>query len=130
MRLPPPLSRAPEPPEVVLTRIRIVEKPVTFPHDPPISDEAKDLIRSLCTIDRSRRLGNISGGAARVKAHPFFRGTDWDDVLARRRPGPIVPPVRYPGDAQCFDTYAEDDGKRADYTPEMARQYNRYFEDF
>ncbi|EFY93026.1 serine/threonine-protein kinase PRKX [Metarhizium acridum CQMa 102] len=110
--------------------LRIVEKPVAFPHDPPISDEAKDIICSFCTIDRSRRLGNISGGAARVKAHPFFRNVNWDDLLNRRQLGPIVPPIRYPGDSQCFDVYPEDDGRRERYTEEMARQYDPYFADF
>ncbi|KAI9163326.1 cAMP-dependent protein kinase catalytic subunit 3 [Paramyrothecium foliicola] len=109
---------------------QIVEKPVLFPQDPPISEPAKDIIRSFCTIDRSRRLGNISGGAARVKAHPFFDGVNWDDILNRRRRGPITPPVRYPGDAQCFDTYPEDDGKREPYTEDMARRYDQYFQDF
>ncbi|KAK8917273.1 Protein kinase DC2 [Metarhizium anisopliae] len=109
---------------------QIVEKPVTFPHDPPISDEAKDIICSFCTIDRSRRLGNISGGAARVKAHPFFRNVNWDDLLSRRQLGPIIPPIRYAGDSQCFDVYPEDDGRRDRYTEEMAQQYDGYFADF
>ena len=110
--------------------LRIVEKPVTFPQDPPISAHAKDLILSLCTIDRSRRLGNISGGAGRVKAHPFFEDVNWDDLLNRRHRGPIIPPVRYPGDAQCFDTYPEDDGKRDPYSEDMIQRYDHYFEDF
>ncbi|UNI24104.1 Non-specific serine/threonine protein kinase [Purpureocillium takamizusanense] len=109
---------------------QIVEKPVIFPQEPPISPDAKDLIRSFCTTDRSRRLGNISGGAARVKAHPWFADVDWDGLLARRGQGPIIPPVRYPGDAQCFDTYPEDDGRRAQYTDDMAQRYDHYFEDF
>ncbi|KAF7545833.1 hypothetical protein G7046_g9464 [Stylonectria norvegica] len=109
---------------------QIVEKPIVFPQDPPISDDAKDIIKSFCTVDRSRRLGNISGGAARVKSHPFFQDTDWDDVFNRRRKGPIVPPVRYPGDAQCFDIYPEDDGKRDPYHDDMAQKYDQYFKDF
>ncbi|RDA82408.1 hypothetical protein CP532_6873 [Ophiocordyceps camponoti-leonardi (nom. inval.)] len=110
---------------------QIVEKPITFPQDPPISDDAKHIIRSLCTIDRSRRLGNMSGGAALVKDHPFFRNVNWDDVINRRNPGPIIPPVRYPGDAQCFDAYPEDDGEGHDeYTSDMARQYDHCFDDF
>lgn len=109
---------------------RIVEKPVVFPQEPVISDDAKDIIKSFCTIDRSRRLGNISGGAGRVKAHPFFHGVNWDDILNRRHRGPIIPPIRYPGDAQCFDMYPEDDGTRIPYTVEMANKYDRYFEDF
>lgn len=109
---------------------RIVEKPVIFPQEPVISDEAQDIIKSFCTIDRSRRLGNISGGAGRVKAHPFFNGVNWDDMLSRRHRGPIIPPLRYPGDDQCFDQYPEEDGTRIPYTADMANRYDRYFEDF
>jgi len=109
---------------------QIVEKPVLFPVEPRISDEAQDIIRSFCTIDRSKRLGNIQGGAQRVKDHPFFKDVNWDDVYHRRRRGPIIPPVRYPGDAQCFDAYPEDDGKRDEYTGSMAEKYDEYFKDF
>lgn len=109
---------------------RIVEKPVLFPAEPPISLEAQDVIRSFCTVDRSRRLGNISGGAVRVKEHPFFHSVNWDDVYNRRARGPIIPPVRWPGDAQCFDVYPEDDGNREPYTEEMAQRYDKFFTDF
>ncbi|KAK0633205.1 kinase-like domain-containing protein [Immersiella caudata] len=109
---------------------QIVEKPVIFPQDPPISDAAKDIIRQLCTVDRSRRLGNISGGAAKVKAHPFFYGVDWEAIIQRRQRGPIIPPIRYPGDAQCFDIYPEEDVGRDEYTDEMAQRYDGHFKDF
>ncbi|KAK2075312.1 hypothetical protein P8C59_009447 [Phyllachora maydis] len=109
---------------------QIVEKSVIFPQVPAISDAAKDIVRQLCTVDRSRRLGNISGRAGRVKAHPFFAGVDWDAVLQRRHPGPVVPPVRFPGDAQCFDVYPEEDQIRDVYTDDMAAKYDGYFADF
>lgn len=109
---------------------RIVEKPVVFPQDPPISDEAKSIIRSLCVVDRSKRLGNVQGGAQRVKDHPFFRGVDWDAVHDRKYRGPIIPPIRYPGDAQCFDVYPEEDVGHGEYTDELRDQYDRYFEGF
>lgn len=51
-------------------------------------------------------------------------------MFSRRQRGPIVPPIRYPGDAQCFDMYPEDDASRDAYTAEMANRYDRYFEDF
>jgi protein kinase A len=102
-----------------------------FPKEPTLSSAAQDLILSLCNVDRSRRLGNVSGGAARVKAHPFFAPiADWNDVVERRHPGPIIPPVRYPGDAQCFDTYPEDDGTGDAFTDDMADKYDGYFADF
>lgn len=65
-----------------------------------------------------------------MKDHPFFKGVNWDDVYNRKRQGPIIPPVRYPGDAQCFDSYPEDDGKRTEYTGSMAAKYDEFFKDF
>ncbi|KAK7743923.1 cytochrome c oxidase subunit 1 [Cytospora paraplurivora] len=109
---------------------QIVEKPVVFPQEPAISPEAKDIIRSFCNVDRSRRLGNMSGGARRVKEHPFFRGVDWDDVLSRRHRGPIIPPIRFPGDAQCFDIYPEEDASNERYTDDLREKYDDYFKDF
>lgn len=109
---------------------QIVEKPVIFPQEPPISPEAQDIIRSFCNADRSRRLGNVSGGAKRVKEHPFFRGVNWDDVFNRRHRGPIIPPIRFPGDAQCFDIYPEEDATRDKYTEDLREKYDGYFQDF
>ena len=101
-----------------------------FPAEPPISPNAQNVIRSFCTVDRSRRLGNLIGGTQQVKSHPFFEGIDWDALYRRQIRPPIQPNVRFPSDAQCFDVYPEDDGKRDPYTDELARQYDRYFEGF
>ena len=109
---------------------RIVERPVTFPADPPVSDVARDIILSLCTVDRSRRLGNISGGAQRVKEHPFFLGVDWVALYERQSRGPIIPPVRFVGDARCFDIYPEDDVNPDAYTSELEQKYDEFFKDF
>jgi len=109
---------------------QIVSKPVMFPNEPYISDEAKDIINQFCTVDRSRRLGNISGGAARVKDHPFFRGVIWEEVYYRKYQGPIIPPVRYPGDAQCFDLYPDEKEGREPYSSEMRHKWEDHFKDF
>ncbi|RWA11452.1 hypothetical protein EKO27_g3639 [Xylaria grammica] len=109
---------------------QIIEKPVLFPQEPPISPNAQHIIRSFCTVDRSRRLGNISGGSQQVKAHPFFDGVDWQALYHRQIRPPIQPNVRYPGDAQCFDIYPEDDGKREPYTESMIRQFDHLFHSF
>ncbi|GAW15526.1 hypothetical protein ANO14919_049390 [Xylariales sp. No.14919] len=109
---------------------QIIEKPVLFPQEPPISPNAQHIIRSFCTVDRSRRLGNISGGSQQVKAHPFFDGVDWQALYHRQIRPPIQPNVRYPGDAQCFDIYPEDDGKREPYTESMIRQFDHLFDSF
>ncbi|KAI0997650.1 hypothetical protein K3495_g10538 [Podosphaera aphanis] len=109
---------------------QIVNKPVTFPAGLVISPEAKDIICQFCTTDRSKRLGNIAGGAAKVKIHPFFRGVIWEDIYNRKYRGPIIPPIRYPGDAQCFDHYPDEKRARDPYTSEMQRKWDSYFKDF
>lgn len=42
---------------------------------------AKDLVKGLLVVDRTRRLGNLRGGAEDIKNHRFFRGTDWRGLL-------------------------------------------------
>lgn len=44
---------------------------------------ARDLIRRLLTSDRTKRLGNLQGGAGDVKDHRWFEGVDWDSVLRK-----------------------------------------------
>ncbi|KAI1184430.1 camp-dependent protein kinase catalytic subunit [Nemania serpens] len=109
---------------------QIIEKPVLFPQEPPISPNAQHIVRSFCTVDRSKRLGNISGGSQQVKAHPFFHGIDWHALYHRQIRPPIQPNVRYPGDAQCFDVYPEDDGQREPYTESMVKQFDHLFDSF
>lgn len=112
------------------THSRIVSRAVTFPADPPVSREAQDIIRHFCTVDRSRRLGNISGGAARVKEHPFFRGVIWDDIYNRKYRGPIIPPVRFVGDSQCFDEYPAEKEGREQYGGALRDKWEGHFEGF
>jgi hypothetical protein len=102
-------------------------------HQPPqfryrVSEAAKDIIR---TVNSSCRLGNISGGAAKVKAHPFFAGIDWAAVYQKRHHGPIIPPIKYSWDTQCFEDYPEEDtDTEEEYTNEMVTEYDQHFEAF
>lgn len=110
---------------------RIIHKPITFPpHDPPISSDAQDLILALCTVDRSHRLGNLSGGAADVKSHPFFASVNWDDVYARLHNGPIIPKLSGASDDSCFERYSEDEGQVDIYTQEAREKWDSAFEGF
>ena len=81
-------------------------------------------------MDRSKRLGNISGRAQRVKDHPFFKGVNWEDVYYRKEKGPIIPPIRYPGDSQCFDIYEDEKPGREHYSDEMEKKWDGHFKDF
>ncbi|KAI0995857.1 Serine/threonine-protein kinase [Podosphaera aphanis] len=55
---------------------------------PQISNLCKSLIRKLLIKDENRRLG-ARAGASDVKAHPFFRTTQW--ALIRHMKPPMIP---------------------------------------
>lgn len=44
---------------------------------------AKELVKGLLVVDRTRRLGNLKGGADDIKNHRFFKGIDWRGLLRR-----------------------------------------------
>ncbi|KAH6614525.1 kinase-like domain-containing protein [Chaetomium sp. MPI-SDFR-AT-0129] len=103
---------------------------ITFPQEPAINVAAQNIIRQLCTVNSACRLGNISGGAARVKAHAFFEGVDWDAVFQKQHRGPITPQITYPGDTQFFEPYPEEDSNTEEYSEQMAAEYPQLFKDF
>jgi len=67
------------------------------------SAEAKDLIRGLLQRDPAQRLGSRAGGVGDIKAHPFFRGTDWDLVEKCAIEPPFRPKVDSETDIANFD---------------------------
>ena len=95
-----------------------------------MSPEAIDLISGLCTVNPSQRLGNISGGASRVKSHPWFHSINWDELYHRKTLGPFVPPLRHAADASNFDDYDPAPDSDSMYTAEMAEKYDDAFKDF
>ena len=115
-------------PSAPLTRARIVDGKIPYPQS--MSPEARDLIAGLCTVNPANRLGNISGGSQRVKAHPFFRGIDWEALYYRRVKGPIVPKLAHAADASNFDDYDPEPERQSVYTREMSKQYEEFFKEF
>ena len=64
-----------------------------------ISDEAKDFISRLITLDPTQRLG--ANGAEEVKAHPFLKDIDWDNVT--KTEAAFIPQVTDPESTDYFD---------------------------
>ncbi|PWZ03124.1 camp-dependent protein kinase catalytic subunit [Testicularia cyperi] len=82
---------------------KILQGNLIFPDH--IDAVSRDLITSLLTADRSRRLGNLRGGAQDVKNHPWFHGVDWRALEQGRIRPPIVPYLGAPGDTSNFSKY-------------------------
>lgn len=79
---------------------KILRNEVAFPAH--IDPYAKDLIRGLLTADRSKRLGNLRGGAKDVMTHAWFAGVDWGSLERKEIGAPIVPRVASMG--ECRDS--------------------------
>ncbi|PFH51406.1 hypothetical protein AMATHDRAFT_59149 [Amanita thiersii Skay4041] len=63
------------------------------------SQESRDFIKALLTLDPSQRLG--SNGSNEVKTHPFFTGVDWDKVTTTE--AAFIPQVTDPESTDYFD---------------------------
>ncbi|CAI7804921.1 unnamed protein product, partial [Closterium sp. NIES-54] len=58
------------------TFTNVLTKDLAFPANPPVSDEAKDLMRKLLQRDPADRLG-AKHGAIEIRSHPFFKSIEW-----------------------------------------------------
>ncbi|KAI3772972.1 hypothetical protein L6452_04168 [Arctium lappa] len=73
-----------------------------FPQEAQLSLEAKDLIsKLLCNVNC--RLG--SKGADEIKAHPWFKGIDWDRIYQME--AAFIPEVNDELDTQNFEKFEE-----------------------
>ncbi|PIN05062.1 NDR serine/threonine kinase [Handroanthus impetiginosus] len=73
-----------------------------FPEEAKLSVEAKDLItKLLCSVNQ--RLG--SNGADEIKAHPWFKGIDWDNIYHTE--AAFIPEVNDELDTQNFEKFEE-----------------------
>lgn len=93
---------------------QIVAGHVRYPS--AMSADARDIIGGLCTVDVSKRLGNVKGGASTVKAHPWFKGIEWERLYHREMQGPIVPHLKSADDTRNFDDYDAEPVHRDAYT--------------
>lgn len=57
----------------------------------------------LLVVDVNRRLGSGPSDAEAIKSHPFFRTTNWDQVLKRQVEPPFRPTLTSDTDVSLFD---------------------------
>ena len=63
------------------TYTKIVSGRIDF--TPMFNPEMRDLIKGLCTLDQSKRLGRVKGGWKIVKEHLWFSGFSWDLLFSK-----------------------------------------------
>lgn len=95
-----------ETPEIVFENI--LARKIDWPEDPDlvVSDEAKDLMTKLMTIDPKERLGSNMAdkyqcGGDEIRQHPWFKGMKWETLLEDE--AQFVPAPQDPEDTEYFD---------------------------
>ena len=87
----------------VCFKILEFKKYLQVPPEVKLSKEAMDLInRMIC--DRTERLG--MNGADEIKAHPFFKGIDWENIRTTMKP-PFIPELENEYDTKYFEKFDE-----------------------
>ena len=87
------------------------KKFLKIPDNVIISKEAEDLISRMIN-NSEERLGK--NGVEEIKAHPFFKNIDWDNI--RNTKAPFVPELKNDYDTKYFD---ELDYEEEFYPPKM-----------
>jgi len=75
----------------------ILEKPLEI--KPYFSAEAGSLLSSLLVVDPNKRLANVT----ELKAHPFFKGFDWEKAVKCQVKPPFIPKTSNDKDLKYFD---------------------------
>jgi CheY-like chemotaxis protein len=93
-----------------------------FFEDIQLSDDARNLIESLLTVDISERLGCKSGqGAQEVKRHPWFYAINWETLPYEG--ASFIPKTEQPDDTSYFDNRGLDDiGRTQEEKSELLSQ--------
>lgn len=86
----------------------ILARKIDWPEDEDssVSDDAKDLMLKLMTIESKDRLGanmteKYSSGGEEIRQHPWFNGTKWETLLEDE--AQFVPAPENPEDTEYFD---------------------------
>ncbi|CAI2168799.1 11740_t:CDS:10 [Funneliformis geosporum] len=79
----------------------ILEDEILYPIN--MSRDSVSILQKLLTRDPEKRLGSGRGDAEDIKRHPFFKGVNWEDMLAKKVPPPFYPSISSPTDTSNFD---------------------------
>jgi len=86
---------------------KILAGKVSFPRF--FDKQARKLIKNLLVADLTKRYGCLKGQADDIKKLKWFSATnfDWEAVIAKQLPAPIVPAVANDNDTSNFDPYPD-----------------------
>ncbi|KAF7722694.1 Serine/threonine kinase [Apophysomyces ossiformis] len=79
----------------------VLEDEILYPIN--MSRHSVSICQKLLERTPSRRLGSGKADGLEVRAHPFFSGVNWEDMLAKKVTPPFLPTVNSRADTSNFD---------------------------
>ena len=99
------------------------------PHVRDISDDLKNLILGLLEKDSKKRFGCGKFGIGLIKRHPWFYGTNWEQILKKEIQPFFLPSFENETDLKFFESkFTEMDPDSSDENSENSADLdNNYF---
>eukprot|EP00662_Eupelagonemidae_sp_cell21_P011879 gene11879-45037_t len=88
---------------------KIIAAQAHYPEQPAVSAECTDLIRKLLDPSVATRIGCAGGGAAEIRAHPWYAGVDWRPEVMWNAPPVLQPRLKGPCDCAYFRKFKSED---------------------
>lgn len=95
------------------TYSKIMNGQISYPHH--FSHQAIDLISKLLQQRVSQRLGMLANGVNDIKQHPWFKSINFNDLLNKKIPAPILPKIKHNTDLTNFESYGNETQKIIPY---------------
>lgn len=85
---------------------KIIRGKVFYPAH--FSDQLKQMLKNLLTVDRTKRFGSLKNGVDDIKNTSFFNKTNWKAILDKSEAAPLMPALKGPNDTSQYQEYEED----------------------
>ncbi len=108
---------------------KILSGNIQFPSGSRCPVNTKSIVKGLCNVSRTSRLGCGRGGFTGLSSHKFFSGVEWRSAARQLIMPPIVPLVLAEGDTSNYDYYGDEVPEEASNLTVEERQLFREFDE-
>lgn len=108
---------------------RIINSRYHFPIGDFITEDAKDLIKSILVVDPNARLGSFARAEKDIQEHAWFRGVNFEKLRKRQLTPPWQPEITDPLDVTNFDNWDHLKDKKREGKP-LTKKEQELFKDF
>lgn len=106
----------------------ILKAPLKFPSSVPA--DAQSLLKGLLDREEYKRLGGGPSDGAEIRAHPFFKNINWDNLYSKGISAPFKPQLHDGNDTKYVDTEFTSERAHDSFAIGVSKDENKSFDDF